>query len=98
MEFRSSNVMNLPKFQLRVASLLESLNVLPISEVIVVRLDFVLNKYIFVDVYKVFSNYSLETLVFGSAEISNSTDLLVTHNKLLRTNLRGVQLRCALVV
>lgn len=69
---------------------------------VVVRLNSALDKYAFIDVYKVSKDYPLEMSMFGSANVLlNSTVLQVAHKfqtKLTRKDLHGVELRCALVV
>lgn len=89
-------------FKHKVKYLLESLDVLPISEVLAVQLDTILGEYIFIDVYKVFKSYPLQITAFGVADaLNHSSELFVTGKflkKLTRKNLQAIQLRCALAV
>lgn len=82
--------------------MLQTLNILLMSEVIVVRLDLALSKYDFIDVYKVAEKFPLQISIFGSSYMPlNSSNSQKPHNfqtKLRRTDLQGVELRCALVV
>lgn len=72
------------------------------SEAVVVQIDMSAGKFIFIDVYKVHEDYPLEISIFGWIDmLLNATNLRVAHKfqtKLTRKNLRGVELRCALVV
>lgn len=81
--------------------IIHSLNIFPISEVLVVQCE--ANGCRFFDVYKIASDFPFEISLFATIHDVSSAknDLRLTSkflNKLTRKNMRGLRLRCAFVV
>lgn len=82
--------------------LLESLDILPLSEMVVVKFESPNSKYSFLNVYKVAKNFPIDISHLGTAEVSKRSTNLELDEKFLskstRKDLKGIQLQCALVV
>lgn len=82
-------------------TLLQTLDILPISEVLVGRCG--ASKCLLFDVYKIAADFPLEIALFGTINFvpSKDSEILVEPkflSKLTRKNFRGFALRCILVV
>lgn len=87
--------------QSKTKTFLQPLDILPISQVLVIRCGTL--KCLLFDVYKIASDFPLEISLFGSIDLRPSEDsrILVEATflkKLTRKNFRGLALRCVLVV